>query len=490
MTTGADGRFEMKGIGRDRMVHLRIEGPTIATQDVQVMTRAGEKIQLSVRQEDTKGPKETYYGANLELLAAPSRPVVGVVRDKDTGRPLAGVTIEATSTDGFGTRGFLNTTTDKDGRYRLEGVPKGDGNKVAATIKYWVSKSDGDRMAYKWHPINEQPYFAAVKTVENKPGLDAITVDFALQRGMWVKGRITDKKTGTPLWANVYYFCFQDNPRAKEIISEAHSYYYSTSREDGVFRIPALPGHGLIAVQSHGHYVTGVGADKIKGPCERSPLNSFITTPYFCTPGNYHALIEIDPRPGEEPIACDVTLDPGRTLQGTVLGLDGKPLSGVRIDGLVPLHWEDESSVPDFTVECLEPNKPRVLQFVHKAKKLSGYLVVNGREKGIIQVQLKPWGTLTGRILSLSGEPLSSVHVDCSAEVKHGGEFLASDSHDVRPDKDGRFRIDRLIAGLKYELHVTRSNVVQEIFGGNPKELMLKPGETKDVGDLTIKPTQ
>ncbi|HEY7155727.1 MAG TPA: RNA polymerase sigma factor, partial [Gemmataceae bacterium] len=34
VTTGADGRFEMKGIGRERIAHLRIEGPTIATQEV------------------------------------------------------------------------------------------------------------------------------------------------------------------------------------------------------------------------------------------------------------------------------------------------------------------------------------------------------------------------------------------------------------------------------------------------------------------------
>jgi RNA polymerase sigma factor (sigma-70 family) len=490
VTTGAEGRFEMKGIGRERMVHLRIEGPTIATQEVQVMTRACEKIRIPEKTDIPKGPLDMYYGAVFELLAAPSRPIVGVVRDKDTGKPLAGVTIESTGVDSFTAGGFIQTTTDKDGRYRLEGLPKGDGNQVAATIKYWVRKSDGDKMAYKWHPINELPYLSTVQTVENKPGLDPVTIDFALVRGVWVKGRITDKNTGKPLWASVYYFCFQDNPRAKELVPQAHAYYYSSSREDGVFRIPALPGHGLVAVRASHQYVTGVGADKIKGPRDRNSLNSFITTPYFCSPGNYHALVEINPKPGEESIACDVTLDPGRSLKGIVLGPDGKPLAGVRIDGLKPLQSGEESAGPDFTVESLRPNKPRLLHFVHQGKKLSGYLALNGDEKETIQVQLKPWGTLTGRILTPLGSPLTSVRVNCWAQVKRGEQVLPSDAHDVRPGKDGRFRIEGLIAGLKYELAVTKSNLGQGVSGGNPKDLTFKEGETKDLGDLTVKPME
>jgi hypothetical protein len=39
-------------------------------------------------------------------------------------------------------------------------------------------------------------------------------------------------------------------------------------------------------------------------------------------------------------------------------------------------------------------------------------------------------------------------------------------------------------------LYVTRSNLGQEISGGNPKDLTFEQGETKDLGDLTVKPME
>ncbi|HTU92287.1 MAG TPA: carboxypeptidase regulatory-like domain-containing protein, partial [Gemmataceae bacterium] len=416
-----------------------------------------------------KGQSETYYGAAFDLLAAPSRPIVGVVRDKDTGKPLAGVTIESRGI-GNGFFALHRTTTDKDGRYRLEGMPKRDGNEIAATTK-------------------ELPYLSAVEKVPNTPGLGPIAVDFALKRGVLVKGRVTDKNTGKPLLARIDYFCFEDNPRAKEIARLGETNNWRSSVVDGSFRIPVLPGHGLIAVRAyHDHYVRSDGIDKIKGPRHRGLNDVFRTIP-ICFAVNYHTLVEIDPKPGEESITCDVTLDPGRTLKGTVLGPDGKPLTGVRISRLKAMSWWEDGGA-EFTVESLKPNQPRLLQFRHEGQKLSGYLVVRGDEKGPLQVRLKPWGALTGRIVTPLGNPLTSVCVNCRAEVKHEGQTLSSYALTVYPDKHGRFRIEGLIAGVKYELDVSKANVLQTISSGNPKDLTVKPGETKDLGDLTVKPME
>jgi hypothetical protein len=46
------------------------------------------------------------------------------------------------------------------------------------------------------------------------------------------------------------------------------------------------------------------------------------------------------------------------------------------------------------------------------------------------------------------------------------------------------------MAGLKYDLFVTKSNIVQNIAGGEPKVLTVGAGETKDLGDLTVKPME
>ena len=51
VTTGADGRFRLTGIGRERVVSLWIEGPTIATEfgDVYARTRPGPTYRLAVQ---------------------------------------------------------------------------------------------------------------------------------------------------------------------------------------------------------------------------------------------------------------------------------------------------------------------------------------------------------------------------------------------------------------------------------------------------------
>ena len=62
-------------------------------------------------------------------MAGPTKPIVGVVRDKDTKKPLAGITIRSDKLPGSPFRGedIVQTTTDAEGRYRLTGMPKGEG---------------------------------------------------------------------------------------------------------------------------------------------------------------------------------------------------------------------------------------------------------------------------------------------------------------------------------------------------------------------------
>jgi hypothetical protein len=246
-----------------------------------------------------------------------------------------------------------------------------------------------------------------------------------------------------------------------------------------------LPGHGLIAVRAYNkRYVKGAGADRIKGPRSRRETDLFGTTPYLCHAKNFHALVEIDPKSGEESIACDVTLTPGRTRTGTVLGPDGEPLAGAQADSV----GVDGSG---FTVEGLKSDERRLIHFVHEDKKLSGYLIVRGDENGPLQVRLKRWGTFTGRLVTPLGDPLTGVSVDCWPEKKHTGRAIPNVEFTVFPGKDGRFRIEGLIASVKYELGVaTKEGIGLDIIDGNSKDLTIESGETKDLGDLQVKPME
>ncbi len=472
VTTGTDGRFQIKGIGRERLARLRIEGPTIATQVITVQTRSQEAIHVQ-RSASPKPQTHTYYGARLEVLAGPTRPVVGVVRDKDTGKPLAGVTVETE----IGHWELIRTTTDKDGRYRLDGLPKGGRQIMAMT--------------------NDRPYLPAIRTVEDTPGLETITFDFTMKRGVWVKGRVFDRATGQPQWANVEYHCFVDNPNANGVGSLHPNQRIKVTRKDGSFQLPVLPGRGVITAfaiaEGSDSYVQGAGADKIKG---FNPLKLIPGDP--CLLVNQHTLVEINPKPDDESITCDLPLETGRTLAGKIVGPDGTPLAGARVCGLNDRgYWgPDPLSGADFTVMALEPNKPRLLQFVHEGKKLDGFLRLRGNEKASLQVRLdQRWGTLTGRLARPDGKPIAGAMTACyvSGEKHHGDiqyeslQFVLP----VRSDKNGRFCIEGLASGLKYELHFFKPLFYDlDIVGGRPKELTIKPGETKDLGDLTVKPRE
>jgi RNA polymerase sigma factor (sigma-70 family) len=452
VTSGPDGRFQINGIGRERIAALRVDGPTIATQRLKAMTRPAATTRLAPR------------GAPFDLLALATRPVVGVVRDKDSGAPLAGVIVRSYVFGGADDyNGTVRTVTDKEGRYRLVGLPKGEGNEIIA-------------QAYGRTPrVDDLPYLEAIRKVADAPGLEPVTVDIALKRGLWVKGRVLDKATGKTVRAGFDYFCFGDNPCAEDLplLNGTPAYWTQT---DGSFRVVALPGRGLIAMRATtDKYLMAVGADQIKG---RLGNPQFLDTrPSYLHPGNAHTIAEIAPKAGDESITCDVYLDPGRTLQGTTLGPDGKPLAGARVNGLRPMsYWENEPlSSAEFTMWGLGPNETRTLQMIHEEKKLAGWLEVRGDEKKPVQLRLEAWGVLTGRLVKPDGEPMTNV-------VVHAG------SRGTRPDKDGKFRIDGLAPGLKYGLGVTREPYVLKVSGKGIEELTVRPGEIRDLGDVEVKP--
>src|SRR6185295_19463180 len=91
----------------------------------------------------------------------------------------------------------VRTTTDKDGRYRLIGVPKGPGNRIRVR-----------------GPMNE-PYLTVEFGAAENQGLVPVTVDVALQRGVWITGKVTDKATGKPVSASIQYAVFADNPHLR-----------------------------------------------------------------------------------------------------------------------------------------------------------------------------------------------------------------------------------------------------------------------------------
>jgi protocatechuate 3,4-dioxygenase beta subunit len=463
VTTDAEGRFEMKGVGRERLVRLTLEGPTIARQELSVYTRPGKPIHATGFARNPEGSQLTYYGASFEHTAAPTRPIVGVVRDKDTGKPLAGVTVQSDRFAGTNTGGdsSVRTVTDKDGRYRLVGMPKGVGNAITAV------------------PAAGQPYLRSAQEVADPLGLEPVTVDFALKRGVLVKGRVTDKATGRPVLANVTYVVFRDNPRHAEAPGFAVDHYLQTA-EDGSFQLVAFPGRGLLAARGwNDHYRMGVGTDGIKGKYDQ---RLFDTVPHLQETDTFHTYAQIDPADKAESVTCDLVLDPGTMPHGTLTGPDDKPLTGAEALGLTAYnrsrHWTraplKESA---FTVYGLGPTDEREVVFVHAARQLAGVVRVRGDAKEPLRVRLESWGTVTGRLVGPDGKPRPGLLLRAEDRFLPGAA--------LQTDKEGRFRVAGLAPGVKYTLQVVQNGqAVATVFDG----LALKAAEVRDLGEVVVQP--
>jgi RNA polymerase sigma factor (sigma-70 family) len=239
IATGADGRFTLKGIGRERVARLLISGPTIESKIVQVVTRPFETSHIPRFFRGARPERVIYYGPRFDHVAGPTQVVVGTVRDRDTGKPLAGVRVQGTNSFSNKDRFVVGTTSDAEGHYRLSGLPR-------------------QREGGPWSdavvalPPRDKPYLTARLPLGDPPGPGALTLDFALKQGVWVTGRITDQGTGKPTRGAVAYFVFQDNPHLNEVPDLSfgpHNGQVPCDR-DGRYRLPAMPGRGLVAARA------------------------------------------------------------------------------------------------------------------------------------------------------------------------------------------------------------------------------------------------
>src|SRR5262249_10978030 len=104
--TGPDGRFSLAGLSTNEIVRLRLEGPAIQhVGDIQVTSRPGPGAVWP-----RPDRQDHVWGADFDYVAALARPIHGMVRDKITGRPIAGASIRSYAT-------AHSTQTDREGRY-------------------------------------------------------------------------------------------------------------------------------------------------------------------------------------------------------------------------------------------------------------------------------------------------------------------------------------------------------------------------------------
>jgi len=470
-TTGPDGRFRLDGIGRERIAELLISGPGFETSSLNVMTRQGPDLR-AVKTWIYPNQTVTYHAARFTLASARCRPIVGTVRDKDTGAPLAGAVIQGMVYQEHSrlyAKG-VEAVTDKQGQYRLLGLREAE--------EYLLSVE----------PAPGQPYpSASFRAKARTVGTTPLTHDMALKRGVLVRGRLTDKATGRPAIGTVSVRIAEDNPHPREFPGYDGGEIFASIGHDGRFQIATIPGPSLLTAYSiPNRYLGWTGIERIPN-LERYGFPKQADGTLAME--GYHALVEINPTPGTATIRQDLQVDPGRAATVRIVDPEGRPLTGTAAKGLeeLQINIQQPLNASAIVVRALNLAKPRRLCVFHPGRHLAGSLLLRGDEGMPLTLQLRPTGSITGRLVDPDGRSLDKASL---VNLHFPGPQLDPDRGmlpGLEPipiiGEDGRFRLEGLVPDLKYSAQALREGMkATPVF----EDVVVGSGETRDLGDLLI----
>ncbi len=501
-----DGRFELHGLGHGWLYNLYFRGPTLVNTTARLVARpqkAGVAEASGIVPPNRPPPQVPFYGSEFTHVVLPCKPIRGMVREKGSGKPLAGVEVLRAWTRDDDPEG--EATSDKDGRYTLTGLPPGI-------------------HVLQVRPAPGTPYVESqVRVVADQPGFEPVAFDVELERRPAVRGRVTDRTTGKPVKAWVEYRPLAKNPNlaAHPTLAEPRlgNHPPTTSTDaDGRFFLAVIPGPGVLLVRAEADYLPATlrGTDRGADITDKIDPELIDCRPLPAFPGEYHAYGLLDAAAGE----VDFALTPGRTRSLVVEYPDGKARDTTVLGLKPPALDHGGQYVPGKTDVVALSEEPRRLFLSTADRKLAATVTVNNKETGPVTVQLKPTGTMTGRVVDHDGKPIEGATFQVLSDdgVGRPGVFVQggwvtripteaesrrsqrtsgfldnkvlSASTEGKTDDQGRFRLTGILPEAAFELRVSLLSPPNPkgqrfITGFRPLTRgTVKPGEVLDLGEL------
>jgi hypothetical protein len=298
VTTDADGRFVLAGLGPNLQFDLEADDERYAPEWFALSTGSRERAQT------------------VTLTLAPVRTLEGRITEADTGRPLAGALVTADVNNlAVNTNLIIHTArrvatgrTDGDGRFRLRPFL-------------------GKEYTVMVYPPAGAPYLVAQKRLPWPAGAARYRLDLAQRRGVLVSGRVIEAGTRRPVaGAAVSYVPGPSGPQLAPAPGADRSVTWlawdTGTAADGTFALAVFAGQGHLFLQ-------GPTPDYVHVEVSSGQLHSGRPggRPYFPD-----ALVRLNLPPEVSGHRVVVALRRGVTVRGRVLGQDGTPVAvGVMI---------------------------------------------------------------------------------------------------------------------------------------------------------------
>jgi RNA polymerase sigma factor (sigma-70 family) len=500
--TDAAGRFKISGVGRERLVVLDIASPGIARDVIYVVARAGfdpspYRNIVIPRKPDMPRPPDPgppLHGPAFDFVATPGKVVEGTVVNTE-GKPIAGARVSTTG------RAIVAQKTDATGKFRLNGVRK--------QPTYDLSVQ-GDQ---------QSAYLPQTFRVTDSEGLQPVRAEIRMTRGVVLTGRVVDSVTGAgaqaalsfvPLPGNAYF-----GKAGYETYQWPRNSYPVTTGPDGSYRLPILPGLGVLKCQGRGT----VGPDgRLVSPYllanfseeDRRRVQPAVKgfVPYFsAADGQIETLINanlvkvLDLPSDAAPTNLNLELPRGMTATLTIQDPEGQALIGAVVGGTMAAP---ATLLPLGTAQCtvygLEPegrtvyrleSEGREVIVYHAGRGLAKRLTIKGDTTDPATIRLEPTGTVTGRVFDAEGKPVPhaeiSVVLATTVATVEITNYVRRHHPPVRTDTDGRFRLTGITPDVKFGFNIRSGETF--LVGKPPLGMKeVKPGATLDVGEFRTEP--
>jgi hypothetical protein len=352
-------------------------------------------------------------------------------------------------------------------------------------------------------------YLSQEKTVGDTGGLTPLRTDFALVRGTLVEGRLLDQETGKPVAGTVQYWPLPGNNHFATTVKDKLGALMRAEHpvgKDGTFKLLVWPGPGVVFGSGDPEtFLTAQPppADVLRGLGQSIGFVSKEIHALRKVEGQAYRIVE----PGAKPAALrfDLELVKARRVTGTITDSDGKPVPGA-VGGVLqptgrgprspPVRLTIDGKTGAFTADGVDPRGKHVLVFFDPARKLAAATEVRGDVREPVTVRLEAWAEVSGRLVDPDGMPVAGATLEAVCEFDGGGKHSFAGTgplmKPVTTDEKGRFQLPGAIPGLPK----LRWSIVGPTKAGDTVIVVhtfecppIKAGQTKDVGDVKVGPT-